>query len=175
MLTLRPARPDDAATILELVRALADYERLAHEVDADQVAFERALFGPSPRAFCTLAEWRATSEAAPVAAGMALWFYNFSTFRGRHGIHLEDLFVRPEYRGRGIGKSLLVDLAARCVREGLTRLEWQVLDWNTPALEFYAGLGAEAKAEWVLHRVTGDALKRLGDPTIPGSPAPPRR
>ena len=162
MLTLRPARPDDAATILELVRALADYERLAHEVDADQAAFERALFGPSPRAFCTLAEWRATSEAAPVAAGMALWFYNFSTFRGRHGIYLEDLFVKPVFRGHGIGKALLVNLAQRAVREDCARVEWSVLDWNEPSINFYKSLGAVPMDEWTIFRLTGDALQSLG-------------
>lgn len=185
MLTLRSARPDDVDTILQLVRALADYERLGHEVDADAAGFAAALFGPSPRAFCTLAEWQqpgvsssatpgAPAEAQPRAVGLALWFYNFSTFRGRHGIHLEDLFVLPEYRGRGIGSALLLELAARCAQENLARLEWQVLDWNTPALEFYAALGAEAKSEWVLHRVTGDALTRLAARATHASPLPPR-
>lgn len=173
MLTLRSARPEDVGTILQLVRALADYERLLHEVDADEADFAAALFGPQPRAFCTLADWQAP-DAAPMSVGLALWFYNFSTFRGRHGIHLEDLFVLPEYRGRGIGKALLLELAARCTRESLARLEWQVLDWNTPALDFYKTLGAEAKSEWVLHRVTGDALTNLAARAIHASPTPPR-
>lgn len=173
MLTLRSALPDDVDTILQLVRALADYERLAHEVDADTAGFAAALFGSQPRVFCTLAEWQSAHEPRR-AVGLALWFYNFSTFRGRHGIHLEDLFVLPEYRGRGIGRALLLELAARCEREHLARLEWQVLDWNTPALEFYAGLGAVAKSEWVLHRVTGDALTHLAARATHESPTPPR-
>lgn len=171
MLTLRPAQPQDVGTVLQLVRDLADYERLAHEVDADETLFTAALFSAQPRAFCTLADWQ-TPGSKPVSVGLALWFYNFSTFRGRHGIHLEDLFVRPEYRGRGIGAALLLDLAARCTREGLTRLEWSVLDWNQPALDFYRSLGAEAKPEWVLHRVTGDALTNLAARSTRVSPAP---
>jgi GNAT superfamily N-acetyltransferase len=111
-----------------------------------------------------------------------LWFYNFSTFRGRHGIYLEDLFVRPEYRGRGIGKALLVQLAERCVREGLTRLEWSVLDWNEPALRFYRSLGALDLRGWIPHRVTDEALQVLARSalsggaavTTHGSPTPPR-
>jgi GNAT superfamily N-acetyltransferase len=154
-LTLRAARPGEAGLVLSLVRELADYERLAHEVDASEADLDRALFGDQPRAFCDIAEW----EGEP--AGFALWFYNFSTFRGRHGIYLEDLFVRPAHRGRGIGRALLGRLARRCLDEGLPRLEWWVLDWNEPALAFYRSLGAEPMTEWTVQRMTGQALARL--------------
>ena len=155
-LTLRPAAPGEGAVVLDLVRELADYERLAHEVDATPESFERALFGPNPRAFCELAFWGGE------AAGFALWFYSFSTFRGRHGIYLEDLFVRPALRGRGIGRALLARLARRCRDEGLPRLEWSVLDWNEPALAFYRGLGAVPMEGWTVQRLSGAALERLG-------------
>jgi GNAT superfamily N-acetyltransferase len=155
-LSLRPARPGDAALVLQLVRELAAYERLPHEVDATEAAIDAALFGAAPRVFCDIAEW----QDAP--AGLAIWFYSFSTFRGRHGIYLEDLFVRPALRGRGIGKALLGGLAARCAAEGLARLEWSVLDWNEPALAFYRRLGAVAMDGWTTQRLTGAALARLG-------------
>lgn len=154
-LRLRPARPGDAPLVLQLIRELADYERLSHEVDATQAAIDTALFCPTPRVFCDLAEW----EAAP--AGLAIWFYSFSTFRGRHGIYLEDLFVRPHLRGRGIGRALLAGLAQRCAAEDLPRLEWSVLDWNEPALAFYRALGAVTLDGWTGERVTGAALARL--------------
>jgi GNAT superfamily N-acetyltransferase len=160
MLKIRPAAPGDGALIHELVSALAEYERLAHEVEATATEFETALFGPAPRVFCDIAEWQA--EGRGEAAGLALWFYNFSTFRGRHGIYLEDLFVRPAHRGRGIGRALLSGLARRCVAESLGRLEWSVLDWNTPAIEFYRSLGAQPMDEWTVYRLTGAALQRLG-------------
>ncbi len=160
MLEIRPAAPADANVVMELIRDLARYEKLFDDVDADASMLGRALFDPQPRVFCDIAEWRAPG-AAPVAAGFALWFYNFSTFRGRHGLYLEDLFVRPEHRGRGIGRALLVQLAQRCVREDLARLEWAVLDWNEPALRFYRSLGALGLKEWIPHRVTGDALLAL--------------
>jgi GNAT superfamily N-acetyltransferase len=160
MLDIRPARPDDAPAIMALIRDLARYEKLLDQVDADETMIGRALFGPQPRVYCEVAQWTAPGSA-PVAAGLALWFYSFSTFRGRHGLYLEDLFVRPELRGRGIGRALLANLAQRCVREDLARLEWAVLDWNEPALRFYRSLGAAGLKDWIPHRVTGDALQAL--------------
>jgi GNAT superfamily N-acetyltransferase len=164
VLTLRAAAPADVPEILALIRELADYERLLHEVDATPEGLHAALFGPTPRVFCDLA------EQDGVITGFALWFYSFSTFRGRHGIYLEDLFVRPAMRGHGIGRALLADLAARCLREDLARLEWSVLDWNEPALAFYRTLGARGMKDWIPHRVTGEALLTLarGDPKTLG-------
>ena len=154
-LRIRPAAPADAALVLALVRELAEYERLSGEVDATEAMIAAALFGEDPRAFCDIAEWDGE------AAGFALWFYSFSTFRGRHGIYLEDLFVRPARRGRGIGRALFAGLARRCAAEGLPRLEWSVLDWNEPALGFYRRLGAESLDGWTVHRLSGAALQAL--------------
>lgn len=159
-LSIRPARPGDAALVLDFVRALAEYEKLAHEVDATEAMIDAALFGPSPRVFCDIAEW----DGHP--AGFALWFLNFSSFRGRNGIYLEDIFVQPALRGRGIGKALLRHLAARCLREGWTRLEWSVLNWNTPSITFYESQGAMLLREWTICRVTGDALARLAGEAV---------
>jgi GNAT superfamily N-acetyltransferase len=141
--------------VLGFIRKLAEYEKLSHEADATEALVEKALFGRNPRVFCDIAEW----EDSP--AGFALWFYNFSTFRGRHGIYLEDLFVEPVHRGKGIGKALLANLARRCLDEGLPRLQWWVLDWNTPAIEFYRAIGAQPMDEWTVLRVTGPALEEL--------------
>jgi diamine N-acetyltransferase len=152
---VRPARPEDAALIFALVWELAEYEKLLGDVDATEDELARALFGAEPRVFCDIAEW----DGEP--CGFALWFMNFSSFRGRHGIYLEDLFVRPSHRGRGIGKALLVNLARRCVEKGWTRFEWSVLDWNAPSIAFYKSLGASILDEWKICRVTGDALKTL--------------
>ena len=152
---VRPAGPDDLATIHRFILDLADYERLAHEVDATREGLARDIFGHSPRVFCDLAE----IGAAPV--GFALWFYSYSTFRGRHGIWLEDLFVRPEHRGVGAGLALLRTLAQRCREEGLARLEWSVLNWNAPAIGFYDRLEALAMDEWTTRRLTGEALVAL--------------
>ena len=154
---VRPARPDDAPLIFELVRELAEYEKLSHAVDATQDGIASALFAEHPRVFCDIAEWRAAG------VGFALWFYNFSTFRGRHGIYLEDLYVRPAQRGHGLGKLLLATLARRCIAEDLTRLEWSVLDWNEPSISFYKAQGAELLDDWTTCRVTGEALWRLAD------------
>jgi GNAT superfamily N-acetyltransferase len=137
------------------IRELAEYERLLHAVEASEADIARDLFGATPRAFCDIAEL----GGEPV--GFALWFYNYSTFKGRAGIYLEDLFVRPTARGHGAGKALLRRLAQRCVDEGLGRLEWAVLDWNAPAIGFYDALGAEALKDWIVRRVTGEALARL--------------
>jgi GNAT superfamily N-acetyltransferase len=154
---IRPVRPGEAGLVLGFIRELAAYEKLAHEVEADEAAIDRALFGETPRAFCDIAE----RDGEPI--GFALWFYNFSTFRGRHGIYLEDLFVRPEHRGIGAGKALLANLARRCVAEGLGRLEWWVLDWNEPAIGVYKSLGARPMDEWTVFRLTDAALEALAE------------
>lgn len=155
MLEIRPARAGEAGLVLGFVRQLAVYEKLLHEVAATEADIGAALFGPQPRCHCDLAFWN--SEPA----GFALWFYNFSTFAGKAGIYLEDLFVNPEFRGHGIGKALLKHLAQRCVNEGLARLQWSVLDWNAPSIAFYTSLGAKPLDEWVGMRVSGAALEAL--------------
>lgn len=146
----------DAPLILKFINDLAEYERLSHEAVATEADLARELFGPSPKVFCQIAEWNGEP------AGFALWFYTFSTFLGRHGIWLEDLFVVPNMRGHGLGKALLADLAQRCVRENLGRLEWAVLDWNLPSIEFYRSQGAVFMDDWRRCRVSGEALDRLG-------------
>ncbi len=138
-----------------LIRELATYERLEHEAKASPDDIAAALFGPAPRAFCEIA------EVDGEAVGFALWFYNFSTFVGRSGLYLEDLFVRPEVRGRGAGKTLLRALARRCVAENLGRMEWAVLDWNASALRFYDALGSRSLDDWRIRRLTGEALTKL--------------
>lgn len=155
-LVIRSANPADAELIFRFVRELADYERLSHEVEATEATIGAALFAAQPRVFADIAEWRGEP------AGLALWFYSFSTFRGRHGIYLEDLFVRPALRGRGIGKALLTGLARRCAAEGLARLEWAVLNWNEPSIGFYRSLDAIAKDEWTIYQLAGHALEALG-------------
>ena len=154
-LSLRSAGPADAGLIMSFIRQLAEYERLSDKVEASEADIARDLFGPMPRAFCDIAE----ADGAPI--GFALWFYNYSTFKGRAGIYLEDLFVLPQARRCGAGKALLRRLAQRCVREGLGRLEWAVLDWNAPAIGFYDKLGAEALDDWIVRRLTGEALAKL--------------
>ena len=154
---IRRAGPEDAGLILGFIRDLADYEKLLHEVTATEADIARDLFGPEPRVFCEIAAVDGTD------VGFALWFYSYSTFRGRHGVYLEDLFVRPSARGRGVGRALLQALARRCVREGLGRLEWSVLDWNAPAIAFYDSLGAGRQDEWTVRRLEGEALKALGE------------
>jgi diamine N-acetyltransferase len=158
-LSIRRAEPADAALVYELVCALADYEKLRHEVDATPDAISKALFSPEPRLYCDLAEWNG------VAAGFAVWFLNFSTFRGRHGVYLEDVFVKPDFRGRGIGKALMRHLARTCVDNAYARFEWAVLDWNAPSIAFYESLGAEIKGEWKICRLSGAALARFGGET----------
>jgi GNAT superfamily N-acetyltransferase len=154
-LRIRPAQPGDAALVLSFVRELADYEKLTLEVDATEAMIDSALFGAHPNVFSDIAEWEGE------AVGFALWFLNFSSFRGRNGIYLEDIFVRPSHRGQGIGKALLRHLARRCVAEGWTRLEWAVLDWNAPSIEFYKAQGARLLDDWTVCRVTGEALETL--------------
>ena len=155
VLNVRAASPADAPLIYALIRELADYEKLLDQVRASQADIEAILFADAPRAFCEIV----LADGEPV--GFALWFYNVSTFEGRCGLYLEDLFVRPAARGRGAGKALLRRLAQRCLDEGLRRMEWSVLDWNAPSIAFYDRLGAEAKSEWIIRRLTGDALARL--------------
>ena len=152
---IRPVRPGEAGLVLSLVRELAVYERLLDAVDASEAMIDAALFAREPRVFCEIAEW----DGEP--AGFALWFPNFSSFRGRHGIYLEDIFVRPSHSRRGIGRALLRHLARRCVAEGWTRFEWAVLDWNAPSIAFYRSLGADLMEEWTICRITGDALTQL--------------
>jgi GNAT superfamily N-acetyltransferase len=153
--SVRPAVPEDSALILRFIRDLAEYEKMVDDVRTTQDDVTVALFGENPKAFCDIAE----IDGAPV--GFALWFYNFSTFVGRHGIYLEDLFVRPDARGSGAGKALLANLAKRCVDENLGRLEWAVLDWNAPSIAFYDSIGAATMDEWVVRRMTGEALRKL--------------
>ncbi|MCC8949760.1 GNAT family N-acetyltransferase [Bradyrhizobium sp. Arg62] len=156
-LTIRRARPDEAGLVFSLVRELAEYEKLLHEVHASEADIADALFGANPRLYCDIAEW----NGEPV--GFAVWFVNFSTFAGRHGIYLEDLFVRPALRGKGIGKALLVHLAKQCLANGWSRLQWAVLDWNAPSIAFYKSLGAEMMDEWTICRVSGEALSALAE------------
>jgi GNAT superfamily N-acetyltransferase len=155
-LTIRPARPGEAGLVLSLVRELAVYEKLEDDVVATDGMMDEALFGPNPRAYSDIAEWNGE------AIGLTVWFYNFSTFSGRSGIYLEDIYVREELRGKGIGKALLVRLAKRCADENLARLEWSVLDWNTPSIDFYKAMGAELLDEWTTCRVSGAPLTALG-------------
>lgn len=154
-LAIRPATPADVPTILRFVKELAAYEREPDAVKATEADFERALFGERPHVEAVIAE----DGDAPL--GFALFFHNFSTWEGKPGVYLEDLYVTPEARGRGVGKALLAHLARIAVERGCARLEWWVLDWNTPAIEFYRSLGAVPMDEWTVNRVTGEALVRL--------------
>lgn len=180
---IRPAQRSDVPELLQLIADLAEYERAPHEAVATARQLEVALFGEEPAAgiivpddafggrantptgrpavYCLVAEADPSDERR--LAGMALWFLNFSTWRGVHGIYLEDLFVRAEYRGRGIGKSLLAELARIAVEHGYQRLEWWVLDWNEPALRFYRSIGAEPMSEWTVQRVSGEDLAKLAE------------
>lgn len=154
-LTIRPATRDDVALIRRFILALADYERLAHEARPDEALLERHLFGPQPKAEVLIAQ----IDGEPV--GFALFFHNFSTFESRPGLYLEDLFVMPQARGRGVGKALIVRLAQLAVERDCARFEWWVLDWNQPALDFYRRLGARPMDEWTVQRVDGAALLAL--------------
>lgn len=155
--TLRTATRQDVPTILACIRALADYEKLTHECVATEKQLTRTLFpadGTAPAAHCVLA------HVGETPAGFALYFFNYSTFLARPGLYLEDLFVHPEFRGRGIGKALLLHLAKLANARGCGRMEWTVLDWNQPAIDFYESLGARRMKEWQICRLTGDALAR---------------
>ena len=156
---IRPAAPADVPTIAALIRALAEYERLAHEVVLDEAPLRDHLFGPRPYCESLIAE----DNGTPV--GFALFFHNYSTFLTKPGVYLEDLFVLPNYRGRGHGKALLVALAKLTVERGCGRLEWSVLDWNAPAIAFYRSLGAKPMDEWTVMRMTGADLKELAGGT----------
>ena len=160
-LAIRAAVEADAALIFALVRELADYEKLSGEVDATPEAIAAALFTREPRLFCDIAEW----DGEP--AGFAVWFLNYSTFRGRHGIYVEDLFVRPAYRGKGIGKALMARLARHCVEQKLARFEWAVLDWNAPSIAFYRSIGAQVMDEWRICRLSGPALQAFANKGAP--------
>ena len=155
---IRAARPDDVSTIAALIRELAEYEHLAHEVVLDEVVLAEHLFGARRYAEVLIAE---TEDEQ--AVGFALFFHNFSTFLGRPGIYLEDLFVRPDARGHGLGKALLVELARLARTRDCGRIEWAVLDWNEPSIAFYRSLGAAPKDEWVLYRLTGEPMSELAD------------
>jgi GNAT superfamily N-acetyltransferase len=154
---IRTAVPDDVPVIHEMVRELAEYEKALHEAKATEEQLREALFGERPAAFAHVAE----TDAGEVA-GFALWFLNFSTWRGVHGIYLEDLYVRPQLRGGGHGKALLRELARICVARGYERLEWSVLNWNAPSISFYESLGAKPQDEWTVYRLTDGALASLG-------------
>jgi GNAT superfamily N-acetyltransferase len=158
-LHIRRVRPGEAGLVLSLLRELADYEKLLHEFEVTEADIGSALFADNPLLFCEIAEW----QGEPV--GFAVWFLNFSTFSGRPGIYLEDLFVRPLLRGKGIGKALLAHLAKQCVANNWSRLQWSVLDWNTPSIEFYKSLGAVLMDEWTICKLSGPALAALAKET----------
>ena len=154
---IRSAKPEDLSEISSLIKELADYERAPEQAIATIEDLSAALFGPSPKVFCEIV------EVDGVVLGFAIWFLNFSTWQGKHGIYLEDLFIRPQYRGSGWGRKLLEHLAAKCIENNWGRFQWWVLDWNEPAIEFYRALGASPMNEWTVYRVAGEELKKLGE------------
>ena len=156
MLNIRKATPHDIPLILEFIRELAEYERMLEQAVATPEDLQRDGFSSEPKFYVEIAEW----SGEP--AGFALWFYNYSTFQGKPGIYLEDLYVRPQFRKKGIGKALLVHLARVAVEQGCGRYQWQVLDWNAPSIEFYESLGAKVMREWLTMRESGESLQRLG-------------
>ena len=164
--TIRPARPEEVPALLELIRELADYERARDAVEATESGLTAALFGERPHAFAHVAVLPADGGGKEVV-GLALWFLTFSTWVGRHGIWLEDLYVRPAWRGQGLGLGLLRALASVCVERGYGRLEWAVLDWNEPSRHFYKSVGARELDEWVINRVDGEALPQLAAEGVP--------
>ena len=156
-ITLRDARPADCDDIARLVRALAEYEKLAAEAQASGADFHAQLFAPQPAAHAMGA------ESAGRIVGVAIWFYNFSTFVCRRGLYIEDVFVEPEHRGAGIGRAFFRALAQRAKQEACQRMEWSVLDWNEPAIAFYRALGATGMADWTIQRLTTDGIARLAE------------
>jgi GNAT superfamily N-acetyltransferase len=152
---IRPATPADVPAILDLIRELAEYERAAHEVHATEEHLRAALFGDHPAAFVHIAEQDGE------VAGFTLWFLTFSTWRGVHGIYMEDLYVRPQHRGGGHGQALMGELARICAERGYQRLDWAALDWNEPAIGFYDKLGAVRQDDWLTFRLTDEPLQRL--------------
>jgi GNAT superfamily N-acetyltransferase len=161
-MSVRPIRPDDVPAVVALVRELAEYERALHEVRLTEQQLTDRLFGDAPAVFGHVAV-ADDGAAAGEVVGIALWFLNFSTWRGTHGIYLEDLYVAPQHRGSGLGKELLRTLAALCVERGYSRLEWSVLDWNTPSIDFYKAAGAVPMDEWIVFRLTDEALSTFAD------------
>jgi GNAT superfamily N-acetyltransferase len=155
-MNIRPARKEEVDIVLQLIHDLAHYEKAPDEVEATEKELLTTIFAEEPRVFCDLV------EVDGDIAGMAIWFLNYSTWQGKHGIYLEDLFIKPEFRGRGFGKALLQHLARICEEKGYGRFQWWVLDWNSPAIEFYRSLGAVAMDEWTVYRVSGEALRDLG-------------
>jgi len=156
-LKIRPAKTQEVGEVLQLIQDLATYEKAPEQVEARQEDLLNTIFAKEPRVFCDLV------EVDGQIAGMAIWFLNYSTWQAKHGIYLEDLYIKPEFRARGYGKALLKHLAQICDKEGYGRLQWWVLDWNSPAREFYRSFGAEAMDEWTVYRTSGQALKDLGD------------
>jgi GNAT superfamily N-acetyltransferase len=152
--TIRPARPDEVDELFAMICELAEFERSRHEVQSNAQDFALALFGADPKLFALVVEHDGE------LGGFAVWYVNFSTWSGKHGIYLEDLYVRPHLRGHGYGKALLAELARICVERGYARLEWWVLDWNTTAISFYRSIEALSMDEWTVNRLTGEALER---------------
>jgi GNAT superfamily N-acetyltransferase len=156
-LKIRPAKREEVGEVLQLIQDLATYEKAPDQVEASKDDLLNTIFTKEPRVFCDLV------EVDGQIAGMAIWFLNYSTWQAKHGIYLEDLYIKPEFRAKGYGKALLKHLAQICDKEGYGRLQWWVLDWNSPAIEFYRSFGAEAMDEWTVYRTSGQALKDLGN------------
>ena len=154
---IRPAKREEVGEVLQLIQDLATYEKAPDQVEASEDDLLNTIFAKEPRVFCDLV------EVDGQIAGIAIWFLNYSTWQAKHGIYLEDLYIKPEFRARGYGKALLKHLAQICDKEGYGRLQWWVLDWNSPAIEFYKSFGAEAMDEWTVYRTSGQALKNLGN------------
>lgn len=155
MLTIRSATPDDLDTIIRFINELAEYEQLSHAVAIDRSLLNRELFGKTPYAWALMAQW----DQAP--AGFAVCYYHFSTFKGKHGIFIEDLYVSPLFRGKGIGRGLMQAIARRALDEGCDRIDWEVLDWNTPSIDFYQQLGAHERSDWLNYRLDKTAIESL--------------